>query len=93
MPDDRKIYAMSEEALAMVVTRVGGTGPEGPGIDARVAKLEASVDHIHADIKDIKEEVRDIRRVHDRDFRILFGAIVTTTLGLAAVLAKGFHWL
>jgi len=27
------------------------------------------------------------------DFRLLFGAIIAVTLGLAALMAKGFHWL
>lgn len=26
------------------------------------------------------------------DFRILFGAIISVALGLAAIMVKGFHW-
>lgn len=33
-----------------------------------------------------------MREAMERDFRIVFGAIITVALGLAALLAKGFHW-
>lgn len=42
---------------------------------------------------ELHTEVRDFRRVHDRDFRITFGAIITTTVGLAALIAHVAHWL
>jgi hypothetical protein len=40
----------------------------------------------------------DVRliRIEDRqntDFRLLFGAIIAVALALAALMAKGFHWL
>lgn len=42
---------------------------------------------------ELRTEVRDLRRIHDRDFRITFGAIITTTVGLAALIAHVAHWL
>jgi tetrahydromethanopterin S-methyltransferase subunit G len=33
-----------------------------------------------------------MRDAMERDFRLLFGAIITVALGLAALMAKGFHW-
>ena len=41
---------------------------------------------------ELHTEVRDIRRIHDRDFRITFGAIITATVGLAALIAHVAHW-
>lgn len=29
----------------------------------------------------------------ERDFRILFGALIAVTLGLAGLMARGFGWL
>ncbi|MEJ7808514.1 MAG: hypothetical protein WKG03_21655 [Telluria sp.] len=55
-------------------------------MEARTARLES-------DIGEIKTDVREIKRDQRSDFRILFGATVTTTLGLAALIAKGFGWL
>jgi hypothetical protein len=50
-------------------------------------------------LADLRNEVRETNRRADalRDavetnFRITFGALITTTLGLAALMAKGFHW-
>ena len=62
-------------------------------MEARVAKLEAAVEHIESDLRDIKSDVREVKQDARTDFRLLFGAIITTTLGLAALMAKGFSWL
>lgn len=70
----------------------GGTTPPS-GIESRVARLEASVLHIESDIKDIKSDIRDLRKTDEINFRITFAAIITTALGLAGLMAKGFGWL
>jgi len=69
-----------------------GGGPHDPGMEARVAKLEAHIEHIQRDITDIKSDVREIKRDARADFRLLFGAIIFVALGLAGLMAKGFHW-
>src|ERR1700740_920611 len=77
-----------------------GKGPLNPtggggtfdGMEARVAKLEAAADYIQRDVGEIKIELRTLCDNARTDFRLLFGAIITTTLGLAALMAKGFHW-
>ena len=71
----------------------GTSPPEGGNMEPRIAKLEASVGHIESDIRDIKSDVRDIKRDAREDFRLLFGAIIMTALGIVGVVAKGFHWL
>ncbi len=52
---------------------------------------------IRGDVRDLRTEMRaearDLRRIHDRVFRITFGAIITTTLALAALIAHVAHWL
>jgi hypothetical protein len=70
-----------------------GSGPHDPGMEARIAKLEAHVEHIQRDIGEIKTDLRDIRRALETDFRLIFGALIAASLGLAGVMAKGFHWL
>lgn len=42
---------------------------------------------------ELHSETSELRRLHDRDFRLTFGAIVTTALGLAALMAHVAHWL
>lgn len=70
------------------------------GVEARLARLESHVEHIQSDIQDIKADVRDVRgdikdlRADARtDFRVLFGALITLTISLVAVMARGFGWI
>lgn len=40
----------------------------------------------------LRQELHELRNAQERDFRIMFSALITTALGLAALMAKGFHW-
>jgi hypothetical protein len=62
-------------------------------MDARVAKLEASVEHIQHDVKELRVDVREIRSKIDHHFLVLSGMVIASSLGLAGIIAKGFHWL
>jgi hypothetical protein len=77
----------------------GGGSPHDPGMEARVAVLEEIASATKQATADLRTEVRETNRRMDalRDtvevnFRIMFGALITTALGLAALMAKGFHW-
>ncbi len=76
-----------------VALRGGDGGGTFNGMEARVAKLEAAIEHIQTDIADIKGDVRSLRDNARTDFRVLFGAVIAVALGLAALMAKGFHWV
>jgi len=71
----------------------GGGGGTSGGMEPRVAKLEAAVEHIQRDTTDIKTDVRTLRDNARTDFRVLFSAIIVVALGLAGMMARGFHWL
>jgi hypothetical protein len=71
----------------------GGGGGTFDGMEPRVAKLEAAIEHIQRDTTDIKTDVRTLRDNARSDFRLLFGATIAVALGLAALMARGFHWL
>lgn len=45
------------------------------------------------EFKNVRSELKELRDLHHKDFRIIFGAIITVTLGLAGLMAKGFGWL
>ncbi|MBF8720213.1 hypothetical protein IRZ56_01160 [Pseudomonas guariconensis] len=62
-------------------------------MEARIAKLETHVEYIRRDLDVIVDDLREHRKETRSDFRILFGALITATLGLAALMAKGFGWL
>ncbi|EHZ1491715.1 hypothetical protein K5J06_003434 [Salmonella enterica] len=59
-------------------------------MEARVAKLESDVTHIDSTLQEMKS---DMRRDLRSDFRILFGALITVAIGLAGIMARGFHWI
>ena len=80
------------QRLQRLLVAGGGGGHDGY-MEARVAKLEASAEYIQREIADLKLEVRSLRNMAVTDFRVLFGAIIAATLGLAALMARGFHWI
>lgn len=64
---------------------------------AHVGEIKADVRHIQSDVGEMRTDIREMRqeitRIRTIDFRLLFAAIITVTLGLAALMAKGFHWI
>lgn len=48
---------------------------------------------VHAEFKNVRDELKEQRELHHKDFRIIFGALITVALGLAGLMAKGFGWL
>jgi hypothetical protein len=80
-----------------------GGGGTSDGMEARVAVLETHVQHIRDDLTEIRKDLRELRSESDRNFkmlltmdeknfRLLFGALIAVALGLAGLMAKGFHW-
>ena len=69
-----------------------GGGSDDGGMEARVAKLESDVSHIAETLRDIKTDIHLLRKEAREDFRIVCGIVIVTTIGLAGLLGKGFHW-
>lgn len=77
----------------------GGEPPHDRTMDARVAVLEEIASATKQAFVDLRHEVHEtnqrvdkLRDALERDFRLLFSAIIAVALGLAALMAKGFHW-
>jgi hypothetical protein len=82
----------------------GGAGPShDPAMGARVAVLEEIAASTKEALTDLRQELRALRtetsrrddgtrEAQERDFRILFAALISVAIGLAAMMAKGFHW-
>ena len=51
------------------------------------------IEHIQSDLSEIKSDIREIKRDARTDFRLVFGALIVGALGLAGLMAKGFHWI
>jgi hypothetical protein len=63
------------------------------GLKVDVAVLKTDVGYIKRDLSEVKHDVSDLSKIHERDFRVLFGALVVVALGLSGLMAKGFGWL
>lgn len=67
----------------------------------KVAVLETNADRLQHDMNELKTEFREFRKemradimaMRTHDFRLIFGAIITLAVGMAALVAKGFQWI
>lgn len=68
----------------------------GDMLESRVAVLEEIARGTRETLVRIErhmtEGFKDVRDKQERDFRIMFGALIAAVLGLAALVARGFHW-
>lgn len=62
-------------------------------IKYRLESLEKRFDRLNVRLDKVDVRLDKIDDHHDRDFRVLFGALIAVALGLAGLMAKGFHWL
>src|SRR6266403_1405601 len=62
-------------------------------LESDVAVLKTDVEYMKRDLSEMRTDVRGFRDRQERDFRLLFGAIIFVTLGLTGVLAKSFGWI
>ena len=84
---------------------MGSDSGGGEGLEARVAKLEAAVEHIQADMAEIRvrppyafkaqvhDDFKDLRADMRSDFRWTISVLAGGAVGLAGLMAKGFKWL
>ena len=70
-----------------------GSGPYDSGMEARIAKLEAHTEHIQREVGEVKADLRALARKVDAHLLILGGTLIASSVGLAGLLAKGFHWV
>jgi len=61
-------------------------------MEARVAVLEEIARSTKETLGRIEARLIRVEDRQNLDFRITFGALIITTLGLATLMAKGFHW-
>ncbi|WP_391529851.1 hypothetical protein [Photorhabdus akhurstii] len=87
------VYTNRWSALSRKNAGYDGGGGGDDMLEARVARLESDVEHIKKSIDEVKTDVREMRKDARSDFRLLFGAIIAVALGLAGLMAKGFHWI
>ena len=62
-------------------------------MEARLAKLEAIAESQDRRMALLEQDIREVRRDLRGDFRLTWGGLFAVALGLAAMMAKGFHWI
>jgi len=66
-------------------------------IRSEVRDIRSEMGQLRSDMgqlrSDTHSELGKLRDVHERDFRILFGAIIVVAIGIASIMAKAFGWL
>jgi hypothetical protein len=67
----------------------GSEPPHDGGMEARIARLESTTEHILRELVDIKLDLKEIRRNTRTDFLWIIGGFAT----ILAVMAHGFHWV
>jgi hypothetical protein len=67
--------------------------PNDTAMEARIAVLEEIAVSTRATLKDLRNDLRTVRARQEADFRILFAALIGVALGMAGLVAKGFHWV
>lgn len=87
-PYDHPKFASKDRPLAS-----GHEPPHDGGMEARVAKLEAAMEHVQEDIRDIKTDLRAFRADTSANFRWVLGAMSGGFIILLGAMAHGFHWL
>ena len=91
-----KIFVYGDEALEGLAERMSRqSGTEGGGVDgleARMAKVEAAVEHIQSDLGEMKIDMRVLRSDARSDFRWMLAAYGAGLTFLFGVMAKGFGW-
>lgn len=56
------------------------------------AKMDKQLDEIKDEIKDVRNDMKDIRRDMKTDFRWIMTIFGAAIIGLAGIMAHGFHW-
>lgn len=61
-------------------------------MEARIARLEAHVEHIREDVSEIRADIRSLSKKVDFHLILVTSMIIAAALGLAGLMAKGFGW-
>lgn len=71
----------------------GGTEPPDMEITERVIRLEEKVTGMDKRLDLVEKDLRELARKVDVNFIITWGGLIVLGVGLAGLLAKGFHWM
>ena len=82
-----------EERLSRLEVDMSGVKADVAVLKVDVAVLKVDVAVLKSDVAVLKHDVHELRGHQERDFRVLFGALIVATVALAGLMAKGFNWV
>ena len=89
--DAAERYKVAMEARVAVLERIAEQN------DAAFRDLRTDMRDFRAEMREMRQEMQagfnEARRIHERDFRITFGAFILTAIGLAGLIARSAHWM
>ncbi len=60
------------------------------------SEIKAEIRELRGETKvetrELRQDIKELRQDQKSDFRLVFGALITAVLGLAALMAHGFKW-
>ena len=89
--DAAERYKDAMEARVAVLERIAEQN------DAAFRDLRTDMRDFRAEMREMRQEMQagfnEARRIHERDFRINFGALIITAIGLAGLIARSAYWM
>ena len=89
--DAAERYKDAMEARVAVLERIAEQN------HAAFRDLRTDMRDFRAEMREMRQEMQagfnEARRIHERDFRITFGAFILTAIGLAGLIARSAHWM
>lgn len=85
---DNADHKLLETLIVRELEKRGGGGDNG-GMEPRIAKMEARLDGVDKRLDGVDRRLDRI----DIDLRMLLGAMAAGFVAMAALMAKGFHWI
>jgi hypothetical protein len=89
--DAAERYKVAMEARVAVLERIAEQN------HAAFRDLRTDMRDFHTEMRELRQEMQagfnEARRIHERDFRITFGAFILTAIGLAGLIARSAHWM
>jgi len=89
--DAAERYKVAMEARVAVLERIAEQN------HAAFRDLRTDMRDFHTEMRELRQEMQagfnEARRIHERDFRINFGALIITAIGLAGLIARSAHWM
>ena len=89
--DAAERYKVAMEARVAVLERIAEQN------HAAFRDLRTDMRDFHTEMREMRQEMQagfnEARRIHERDFRITFGAFILTAIGLAGLIARSAYWM